>query len=64
MPDPKTIRPRLPKPIGIAANHGSLELEQYLLGVPREERFSGAERHRWCWAKISVFESHAARILA
>ena len=35
MSDSKTIRPGLPKLIGIAADHGSFELKQYLLGVLR-----------------------------
>ena len=36
MPDPMTVLPRTPKPIGIAADHGGYELKEYLVGMLRE----------------------------
>ena len=44
MPDPMTVLPRMPKRIGIAADHGGFGLEEQLVRTFFAARFSGAER--------------------
>ena len=61
MPDPMTVLPRMPKRIGIAADHGGFGLEEQLVRTFFATRFSGPERHRLRVAKVAGLESGEAR---
>jgi ribose 5-phosphate isomerase RpiB len=37
MPDLRTVPPRMPQHIGVAADHGGFELKEYLTGMLRDE---------------------------
>lgn len=39
MPDSRTVLPRTPKRIGVAADHGGFELKEYLVGMLREAHY-------------------------
>ena len=39
MPDSRTVLPRTPKRIGVAADHGGFESKEYLVGMLREAHY-------------------------
>jgi ribose 5-phosphate isomerase B len=39
MPDSRTVLPRTPKRIGVAADHGGFESKEYLVGMLRESHY-------------------------
>lgn len=43
MPDPMTVLPRMPKRIGIAADHGGFELKEYLVRMLSEVGYEVAD---------------------
>jgi len=61
MPDPMTVLPRMPKRIGIAADHGGFGLEEQLVRTFFAARFSSAEPHWLRLAKVAGLESGEAR---
>ena len=61
MPESQTVLSCMPKPIGIAADHGGLALKEQLVRTILVAQFRGTERHRFCPAKIAGLENGEAR---
>jgi hypothetical protein len=53
MPDPMTVRPKMPERNGIAADHGGFESMEREVNPIFAPQFNGTQRHRLCIEEVA-----------